>query len=120
MPTNFSYAVLSSLLIQIPVLLVGLVGIMLALVFWNRCPKAALLAIIAFAMFFVITLIDTYMSMTFSLVYARERAWTSAQLGVYFSIKSVVASVLRAVAYLLLLLAIFGWRNERRAGFPIQ
>jgi len=112
---DLRYAVLSSLLVQIPVLLVWLAGIILALVYWKRCPTAALLALIAFAVLMFITLIDTYLSMAFSLVYARERAWTSAQQGVYFAIKSVAASILRAAAYTLLLPAIFGWRNQRKA-----
>ena len=110
---EFFTAWLSSLLVSIPVLLVWLVGIVLALVFWRRCPTAALLAVIAFALLFVVTLMDSYLSMTFLLVYRHERGWSDAQYGTYFAIKSVVASVLRAVAFGLLLPAIFGWRKER-------
>ena len=108
------YAVLTSLLTQFPVFLIWLVGGALCLVFWRRCPQAALLTLIALVMFFVISLLDNYLSVALPQVYARERGWSANQIGVYFTVKAVLSSLARAIAWALLLLAIFGWRGGKK------
>jgi hypothetical protein len=105
------YAVLASLLAQLPVFLIWLGGAILCLVFWKRCPRAALFTLIALILFFGISLFDNYLSIVVP-IYARERGWSASQTGVYFAVKGVLASLARAVAWVLVLLAIFGWRNK--------
>ncbi len=52
MDTNLTSLIINSLLMQVPVFLVWLVGLVLALVRWKRHPKVSLLTCIAFVMFF--------------------------------------------------------------------
>jgi hypothetical protein len=107
------FAVLASLLTQLPVFLIWLAGAVLCLVFWKRCPQAALLTLIALILFFVISLLDNYLAVVFPIL-ARGRGWSSSQMSVYFTVKAVLDSLARAIAWALLLPAIFGWRGKKQ------
>lgn len=113
------YVMLSGLLTQLPILLVWLGGAILALAYWKRCPPAAMLTMIALALFFVIMLIDNYLNGALPIL-MRERAWSNTQMGTLYTVKAVLSALARAIAWGLLLPAIFGWRGDKKTVPPVQ
>lgn len=69
---------LMHLLGQSPVLLAYLVGMVLALVFYQRCPRPATLALIAMALLLATTLARSFL-LTYSLRARDEFGWTNQQ-----------------------------------------
>jgi len=104
LPTLINY------LVQVPVLLAWLIGLILSIVFWQRHPRVSLLTLIALAVLFVETLIDTYLSLWLPLG-LREQGLTLAQTGRIIATKQVLTSLVSAVAWVLVIAAIFGWRK---------
>lgn len=97
-------------LVQSPVILVWLIGLVLSLVYWRRHPTVSLVAIIAIMGFLVISLISTYVS-TWLPMTLRERGWSIGQIGIALTARGIISSLVSAVLWGLLLAAIFGWRN---------
>ncbi len=104
-PTLAAYAT------QLPLLLVWLVGVILAITNWQRYPKTALLTLIALGIFFLRTLIGTYLSMWLPLMLSRSGV-LSSQIGLVITIQSIVLSLASALGWGLILAAIFGRREE--------
>jgi hypothetical protein len=97
---------LMQLLAQAPVLLVYLAGLILALVFWRRCPTPCLLVFVATVVLLLLTMIHPFLSGYF--IQARtEMGWTHEKLGSIFSAIALTTSCLRAAALGLLLAAAF-------------
>jgi hypothetical protein len=95
---------------QLPVYLVWLIGMLLALVRWRRHSMPSLLALIAFILFLVSSMTATFLSVW---VFSQRdnpdinRAWM-------FTILGLVRTAVSTVAWVLLLLALFGWRTPPR------
>ncbi|HEY5574500.1 MAG TPA: hypothetical protein VIK64_15875 [Anaerolineales bacterium] len=97
--------------IQLPLYLVWLAGFALAIAYWRRHPRVAQLTIGAMVIFFVTSLAGTALSrwLPFAL---QARGLATSQLGLVTIIISVIQTLLNAVAFALLLAAIFGWRIQ--------
>jgi len=109
---NFFIQFLTQLLGQAPVLLVYLVGMVLALVFWRRCPRPAMLTLIGMALLLVTTLVQSFLFIY--LVWARDDfGWSQERLGWMLSANGLMGSVIRAAAFALVLTAVFMGRKER-------
>ncbi len=106
------FVTLSSLLIQLPLLLVWLVGIILALFFWRQHPRVSLLALIAISLLFVEDIASTFLNMWLPLT-LRNGGLGIGRLNLLLPIIGVGESVVRAIAWGLLLAAIFGWRKAK-------
>jgi hypothetical protein len=92
--------------------LVWLVGAILAIVYRKRNPKASRFTLIAIAIFLVEALVSAFTSLSVPLM-LRDRGWTNDQLAnLYFGLQSIVASLMRAVAWGFILAAIFSRRDE--------
>ena len=104
-------AVFSNLLVQLPVILVWLVGSILSLSYWRRHPRVSRLTLIAIAVLFVESLAGTYLSFGLPLMLS-ERGWHSSRLGIFLSTVGFVRALVRAGSWGLLLSAIFGRRDE--------
>jgi hypothetical protein len=92
---------------QLPVYLVWLIGLFLALVRWRRHPVPSLLALIAFILFLVSSMAGTLLTVwVMSQMGNRDidRAWMS-------SLIALGRIAVGTVAWILLLLALFGWRT---------
>ena len=97
-------------LVQLPVLLIWLVGLALALARWQRHPKVSRLALIAFVGFLLSSTIDYLTTlMPITLV---EQGWNFDQVGIAMAIVGLTKSVIAAVLWGLVLAAIFGWRRQ--------
>lgn len=107
----------SQLLYQTPVLGASVVGMILALVFWRRCPGVCLFALIGFGILFVQSLSQSLT--TAYLVSAHmERGWSAAQYGRIMAAASIVHGMVRAVGYVFVLLAVFSGRSATPANEP--
>ncbi|HUJ44313.1 MAG TPA: hypothetical protein VLW52_11975 [Opitutaceae bacterium] len=108
---------LSQLLGQSPVLLVYLIGLILALVFWRRCPTPSLLVLVATVLLLLISVIQPFV--TQFLIHARfERGWTNQTLGWMISAVALTSSCFRAAAMGLLIAAVFFQRGVPRSTGP--
>jgi hypothetical protein len=103
-------AVLASLLFQSPILLVWFAGFILALVYWRRHPRASLFTIIALVIFLVETLVDTYLNLWLPFQLS-ERNIAAGQIGQIYMVKGIVTSIIGAVAWGLIVAAIFSGRR---------
>jgi hypothetical protein len=104
-------ALLPTILLQIPVLLVMLVGVILAIVFWRRNAKVSLLAIAALALFFIVRVGSTLQGVLLPLLLGRQGGGFQ-RVGLLMNCLGIVWSLLSAVALGLLLGAAFGWRKK--------
>jgi hypothetical protein len=100
---------------QSPVLLVYLVGMILALVFWRRYPGPSLLTLIATVLLLSLTV--TQIFVTQYLFYMRaDKGWGHEKLAWLLSAVGLTSSILRAAGLGLLLAAVFlGRRGAQRA-----
>lgn len=105
-------ATLGQYLVQIPVFIVWLVGIVLAVVYWRWHPKVSLLAFIALAAFLVTSLFGSALSMWLPIGLQR-RGWALARVGMIVTVVGFIRSLVSATLWGLLIAAIFGWRSER-------
>lgn len=104
----------TNLLPTLPILLVWLVGIILAIVNWGKYPRVSLVALIGLGLLLLLTFTGTAISAL--LPFLMQRPGTSAPgIANIWGIFNIVLGLLRAGAWVLILVAIFGWRNERAA-----
>lgn len=100
--------VLMQLAGQSPVLLAYVSGMVLALVFWRRCPVPAALAFVASAMLFVTAIGLTWLQ--FYLIHRGVEAGWSMQW--WMSLIAIVGSMIRAGGIGLLIAAVFVGRSR--------
>jgi hypothetical protein len=105
---------LMAYLVQVPVILVWLTGIVLAIVFWKRQPRVALLAVIAFAGFLVMNVINTYLNLWLPLTLQRQGMQLS-MIATLQTVRGILSSLASAALWALIVAAIFGWRKENQA-----
>ena len=104
LPTLFSY------LVQFPILLVWLAGFILAIAYWRRHPRASLLTVIALVIFLLESVVNTYLNLWLPLMLS-ERGIATFQMSQILVVKGIVTSIILAVAWGLLIAAIFGGRQ---------
>jgi hypothetical protein len=105
------FSTVSSCLPQLPLLLVWLVGIVLAVTRWQRHPKVSLLALIALVLALLETILNGFLSMWIPVMFT-EQGMTPAQIGTAFAVWRFIASIMGAVVWGLVLVAIFRWRDD--------
>jgi hypothetical protein len=108
------FPVLSQLAIQVPLMLVWLVGMVLALTWWQRAPKVAAVTCVACALFLVDTLIGSVLSATLPAMLI-ERGQSTSQIGVAFAVIGTIRSLLHTVLWCGVLFAIFSGRGPAPA-----
>jgi hypothetical protein len=107
---NLLLHVLSQLAVQAPALLVYLGGMILALVFLRRSPGPSALTLAATGLLLVTSVAQSLASVY--LVRARaDLGWTDARLSAVLLANGLAGSALRAVAFGLLLAAVFVGRR---------
>lgn len=103
------YIVFSNLLIDLPAHVAKLVGIALCFVYWRRYPRACLLALIAFLLFFLQTAIA--IGFTIWVQTVGRRSITTGEIGNYFRVSGSIQSMVKAAGFGFFLAAIF-WRDH--------
>ena len=108
------FAFLAQLAIQAPMLLVWLVGMALALLWWQRAPKVALVTCVACGVFFLDALIGTLIAVALPSILI-EQGQSSAQIGTAFGLIGLARALLHAVLWATILFAIFSGRGPAPA-----
>jgi hypothetical protein len=102
-----------SLLAQMPVYLVLLVGIVLAATTWRKHPRVSMLALVGIGLIFLTALVSTFLGSSFPL-YLHTRGLPARFMGIVLLVVNLALSLLRAFGWVLVLWALFGWRRENR------
>jgi hypothetical protein len=102
---------LSTGLIQLPVILVWLVGVCLSLIYWRRHPQVSRLTLGAIVILSVEMFVSTWLNLWLPLR-LRSAGWNSSSLALFYPVVGIVESLIRAVAWGFLIAAIFRWRYE--------
>jgi hypothetical protein len=103
----------TAFLFQIPIFLVWIVTLILALVFWQKHPKISALVVIVVLGFLTLNLIDTPLNLWLPL-YLREQGLGVQQISIIYLARTVVTNLLTAVLWILLTVAVFGWRKKEQ------
>jgi len=98
---------LGPLLTRSPVWIVWLIGVIIAIRHWHRCPRSSALTLISITMLFFMSLVTT---VVYRLL---PRFVDPAQFGVAYMVVGLVASFVHAIAWACLLVAIFSGRGQR-------
>jgi hypothetical protein len=113
--------VFQQLLYQSPLLLVYLVGLIVAMVMFSRCPRAAMLTIIGTGTLLFVAIgmvvLQTY------LISARNTGGgiTMQNYSTIIMTSNVIANILRAIAMGLIIAAVFvGRKVVLQVGFPVS
>ena len=100
--------------IQSPLLLVWIVGMILALVRWQRDRRASILIFIVCALSIVDLLIGSYLSVALPIILTRT-GQSAAQIGAMFGVIGIVRSALHTVLWAMVLFAVFARRKTDAA-----
>jgi hypothetical protein len=113
--TTWGSRFLESLLILSPNLLVDLVGIVLALVWWRRRPGVSLLALVAFGIFLVLAVGGSFLFAWLPQYLREARGWSFEQTWALLDALAMMRNSIGGAAVILLLVAIFGGRSPQRS-----
>lgn len=114
-PSNNLSVLTSFLLPSLPAIIVWLVGIAVALATWRRHPRVSQTALVACALLLVNAAAGPVAQ--FWLFQGMSRlGWTSQEYGRMMGLVTLVRVAFSTVGYVLLLVAVFGWRTTPR--FP--
>jgi hypothetical protein len=110
-------AVLTAILARIatltPIIIAWAIGIVLALARWKRHPRVSLFALVAFVVMIVTTIITSVLYIWLPMT-IRNSGWSVAQISTILAGVGIVSTVIQAVAWAMVLWAIFGWRDQRK------
>jgi hypothetical protein len=102
-------AFLAQYAVQAPQLLIWLVGIALALVWWQRAPKVALVTCIACGLFLLDALIGTAIWVALPSMMI-DNGQSATQVGTTYALIGGIRSLLHAALWVAVLYAIFNGR----------
>jgi hypothetical protein len=112
LPSPFTF--LAQYAIQAPLLLIWLVGMALALLWWQRAPRVALVTCIACGVFVLDALIGTFISVALPSIMI-DRGQSTAQIGIMFGQIGIARALLHAALWAAVLFAIFSGRSAAPA-----
>jgi len=107
---EFITQIMTRLLWSLPMLLVYGAGAVLAIVFWKRCPRACLLALIACLVLIAGSLFSNVASTWLFWVAVRRYGWSSKVYTAASTVISIAGTVIHAGGIGLLLAAVFAGR----------
>ena len=96
--------------VQGPAFIAWIVGIILAAARWRKHPNVSLFTVISLSIFVLVALIGAFVNAGTMAAVSRGDL-DAAQIGVVFMVSGILFSLLDAVAWALLLMAIFRWRD---------
>jgi hypothetical protein len=108
---------LSQLVSMSPTLLVCLVGMILAGVWWRRAPRAAMFAMTGLGIMLLATLVSPLIQIY---VISNRAAGSAATIGQTVAVMGIGLSVVRAVGMALLVAGVFAGRSKADVGFPMH
>lgn len=103
---------MSTLVFQIPIYIAWLVGVILAVVNWKKHAKVSLLAVIAMVLLFIQSVAGSVLSVWLPMNLMKQGV-PSARIGMLMAINSAVGMLIHLIVWVLILIAIFGWRKAQ-------
>jgi hypothetical protein len=100
------------ILVQSPLLIIWLVGIVLALKNWSHYPKASMFALIGF----VTLILETFLFSSITMVlphFLSQNGVSASSMSFYFSALGIVRSLFGAISWSLIVAAIFTQRYKK-------
>jgi hypothetical protein len=110
---EFFISTLGALLPQTPLLITWGIGITFTLIFWKKHPTVSALALTAFSGFIVLSILDIFFNISLPGIML-EQGLGPAQAAQFFIIKTAVSSILHTVFWVVLMIALFGWRQNNQ------
>jgi hypothetical protein len=101
-----------SLVLMSPVLVVDLVGVSLALVWWRRHPRVSLLTLLAIGLLVSVAVGGSFV-FAWLPDHLQQRGWKFEEIIVLYPVMALIRNALGAMAYALLLGAIFAGRSSK-------
>ncbi len=98
-------------LIQLPIFIVWLIGLMLAIINLRRYPRVSLLTFLALIIFIILALVSPIISGWLPLLLHARFGAPFRQEAAIGALIGLIESAIRAIAWLLLFIAIFSWRS---------
>lgn len=99
----------SQLIYAVPAILVGIFGLVLAIINWSRCPRAALLVVLGCGVLLAATLANAVFYGIIAPGF--QRSHNVASLGTIYAIAGCVSAILHQGGIVLLILAAFAGRK---------
>lgn len=106
---------LMQLLGQTPMLLVYLFGMVIALVFWRRCPSTAVLVLLGSGLLLLASVAGTF-AFQYIIQSWHDWGWRSEKMGTVLTTLGLVNSLMGALGFALLLAAAFVGRRGQAGG----
>ncbi len=105
---------LTMLVGYLPLFIAWLVGSVLCILRWRRHPMVSLLALIAFVLFALEAFIGRCLWFWLWQRY-HDSGWSNTQFSSALSVLVLARSGVTAVGWILILVALFGWRHTRKS-----
>lgn len=105
-------AMMTNYALQFPVWLAWLAGLIVAVRFWRQHPRVSLVTVIALVLLLVLSVISTFVSLWLPLTLVKQGV-ASTMVGTILGSINFVIRLLEGVAWGLILIAIFGWRQQQ-------
>lgn len=107
----FLVSSLGNLLTQLPVILVWLAGFIFAVTRWQRHPKSSLFLTLALLILAGLMLFNSILGIALP-QYMMQQDIPASQMGIVFTARSILSAIVSAIAWILVLLAVFSEREE--------
>lgn len=108
---GITMAILFNYLFQVPMYLVCLVGIIIALVRWKKHPRVSLFALLGLGLWLLVSLVFTAVS-AWMPFWMQSQEIPISQYSLINGVANILRTLLGTGSFILLLIAIFGWRGE--------
>ncbi|MBI5531881.1 MAG: hypothetical protein HY898_04145 [Deltaproteobacteria bacterium] len=106
-------ALLSVLATHAPVYLTLLAAIVFAIVRWQRHPRVSLMAVLGTSSFLLLSMAGAAVSVWLPLHLRVTRGMSTLQMGQVMALWSIATSFVQAGSWVLVILAMFGWRPAK-------
>jgi hypothetical protein len=109
---------LSIIMLETPFLLVYLIGLILAIMRRKQHPNISLLAAIYFSGKIILSIIN--LGAAILPMYYVQQGNSIHEIGTILGIINLISNVVGTILSVILLFAIFGWRNEKKTAAVVE
>lgn len=111
MDNLFSRVYFLSLLPNLPLYLIWIIGLVLSIIHRKRHSKVCLLTMVSLSILFLLSLISKFLDLWLPINVFNE-GYTAREIGATMMRIEVIASLVSTVAWSMLFAAMFGWRKQ--------
>jgi len=106
-------AILTQIAMLMPIIVVWAIGIILASARWKRHPRVSQFALIAFVVM-IVTRVPASVLNIWLPITMENSGWAMTRISLILGAIGIVSKGIEAVAWAMVLWAIFGWRAQRK------